>query len=123
NVFWFLSLGLSLTCALVATLLEQWARDFLHKADMRSNPAIRARMFSYLYYGLKRFKMHGVVEVVPLLLHVSLIFFFAGLVAFLIPVHPAVAAVAGILTAIVAGTYILLTALPLFALDCPYRTP
>ncbi|KAJ6563871.1 hypothetical protein B0H19DRAFT_857606, partial [Mycena capillaripes] len=57
------------------------------------------------------------------LLHVSLIFLFAGLVAFLIPIHPDVAAVAGILTAIFAGTYILLTALPLFALDCPYRTP
>ncbi|KAJ7116864.1 hypothetical protein C8R44DRAFT_627483, partial [Mycena epipterygia] len=26
NGFWFVSLGLSLTCALIATLLEQWAR-------------------------------------------------------------------------------------------------
>ncbi|KAJ6535704.1 hypothetical protein B0H19DRAFT_903209, partial [Mycena capillaripes] len=28
NALWFISLGLSLTCALIATLLEQWARDF-----------------------------------------------------------------------------------------------
>ncbi|KAJ7872557.1 hypothetical protein B0H13DRAFT_2280244 [Mycena leptocephala] len=41
NALWFISLGLSLTCALIATLLEQWARDFLHKADMRSASAIR----------------------------------------------------------------------------------
>ncbi|KAF7369397.1 hypothetical protein MVEN_00268700 [Mycena venus] len=123
NIFWFISLGLSLTCALVATLLEQWARDFLHKADMRSNPAVRARIFSYLYYGLKCFNMHAVVEVVPLLLHVSLIFFFAGLVAFLIPVHLVIAIVAVILTAIVVGTYTLLTVLPLISLDCLYRTP
>ncbi|KAJ7455593.1 hypothetical protein FB451DRAFT_1099377, partial [Mycena latifolia] len=34
NALWFISLGFSLTCALIATLLEQWARDFLHKADM-----------------------------------------------------------------------------------------
>ncbi|KAF7314550.1 hypothetical protein MKEN_00928200 [Mycena kentingensis (nom. inval.)] len=44
NAFWFLSLGLSLSCALVATLLQQWARDFLHRANMRSSPVIRARM-------------------------------------------------------------------------------
>ncbi|KAJ7692907.1 hypothetical protein B0H17DRAFT_894574, partial [Mycena rosella] len=65
NALWFTSLGLSLTCALIATLLEQWARDFIHRADMRSAPVIRARIFSYLYYGLKRFDMHAVVEVVP----------------------------------------------------------
>ncbi|KAJ7107724.1 hypothetical protein C8R44DRAFT_537455, partial [Mycena epipterygia] len=29
NALWFISLGLSLTRALVTTLLEQWARDFL----------------------------------------------------------------------------------------------
>ncbi|KAJ7643457.1 hypothetical protein DFH06DRAFT_1213273, partial [Mycena polygramma] len=78
NVLWFLSLGLSPTCALIATLLEQWARDFLHRADMRSAPVIRARVFSFLYYGLKRFRMHTVVEIIPLLLHASLLLFFAG---------------------------------------------
>ncbi|KAJ7505893.1 hypothetical protein B0H11DRAFT_2334908 [Mycena galericulata] len=87
NALWFISLGLSLTCALIATLLEQWACDFLHKADMRSAPVIRARIFSYLYYGLKRFNMHTIVDVIPLLLHVSMLFFFAGLIAFLIPIN------------------------------------
>jgi hypothetical protein len=51
NALWFISLGLSLSSALIATLLEQWARDFLHKTDLRSAPIIRARIFSYLYYG------------------------------------------------------------------------
>ncbi|KAJ7644699.1 hypothetical protein FB45DRAFT_999654 [Roridomyces roridus] len=94
NSFWFVSLGLSLSCALVATLVEQWARDFLHKADMRSAPATRARIFSYLYYGLKRFSMHTVVDIIPLLLHASLLFFFAGLVAFLVPINIPMAVVA-----------------------------
>ncbi|KAJ7803057.1 hypothetical protein B0H14DRAFT_2889973 [Mycena olivaceomarginata] len=79
--------ALCLSCAPIATLLEQWARDFLHKADMRSAPIIGVRVFSYLYYGLKRFNMHTVVEIIPLLLHASLLFFFGGLVAFLIPVN------------------------------------
>ncbi|KAJ6587833.1 hypothetical protein B0H10DRAFT_1670755, partial [Mycena sp. CBHHK59/15] len=75
NVLWFISLGLSLTCALIATLLEQWARNFLHWADMRSAPVVQARVFSFLYYGLKRFEMHTVVKIIPWLLHTSLLFF------------------------------------------------
>ncbi|KAJ7668257.1 hypothetical protein B0H17DRAFT_1018536 [Mycena rosella] len=123
NALWFISLGLSLTCALIATLLEQWARDFLHRADMRSAPIIRARIFAYLYYGLKRFNMHMVVEIVPLLLHTSLVFFFAGLVAFLIPINIAMTGVAAALLTIVAAVYSFLTLIPLRYLDCPYRTP
>ncbi|KAF7362601.1 hypothetical protein MVEN_00608900 [Mycena venus] len=123
NVLWFLSLGLSLTCALIATLLEQWARDFLHRADMRSAPVIRARVYSFLYYGLKRFRMHTVVEIIPLLLHASLLFFFAGLVAFLISINIIVTAVVGVMLAVVGGIYAGLTLLPSFHLDCPYRTP
>ncbi|KAJ6471074.1 hypothetical protein C8R47DRAFT_748492, partial [Mycena vitilis] len=123
NVLWFISLGFSLACALVATFVQQWSRDFLHKTDMRSAPAVRARIFSYLYYGLKRFQMHTVVEIIPLLLHGSLILFFCGLVAFLIPVNTATTVVASAVLAIVAAVYSTLTFLPLLFLDCPYRTP
>ncbi|KAJ7220201.1 hypothetical protein GGX14DRAFT_586056 [Mycena pura] len=123
NALWFISLGLSLSCALMATLLEQWARDFLHKAEMRSSPVIRARIFSYLYYGLKRFHMHTVVEVIPLLLHASLLFFFAGLIAFLVPVNIAITGIAGIILLVVIVVYSVITLLPLRHLDCPYRTP
>ncbi|KAJ7034292.1 hypothetical protein C8F04DRAFT_1002093, partial [Mycena alexandri] len=123
NVLWFLSLGLSLSCALIATLLEQWARDFLHRADMRSAPVVRARIYSFLYYGLKDFKMHTVVDIIPLLLHASLAFFFAGLVAFLLPINIVLAVVAAVLLTVIMGVYCLLTLLPLWYLDCPYRTP
>ncbi|KAJ7137411.1 hypothetical protein C8R43DRAFT_1238928 [Mycena crocata] len=123
NCLWFISLGLALTSALVATLVEQWARDFLHRTEIRSAPVIRARMFSFLYYGLKRFKMHAVVELIPLLLHASLLLFFVGLVAFLVPVNTAVTALAGILLLIISSVYLVLTLIPLFHLDSPYRTP
>ncbi|KAJ6532389.1 hypothetical protein B0H19DRAFT_1081455 [Mycena capillaripes] len=123
NALWFASLGLSLTCALIATLVEQWSRNFLHLADIRSAPVIRARIFSYLYYGLKRFSMHIVVDILPLLLHSSLFLFFAGLVAFLLPINSAIAAVAGGLLALLTAAYFTLTVLSLWYLDCPYRTP
>ncbi|KAJ6542880.1 hypothetical protein B0H19DRAFT_1310917 [Mycena capillaripes] len=123
NALWFISLGFSLACALIATLVQQWSRNFIHKADMRSAPIIRARIFSYLYYGLKRFQMHAVVEVIPLLLHASLLFFFCGLVAFLIPVNVTMTVVAATILAIVVAAYSSLTLLPLRYLDCPYQTP
>ncbi|KAJ6516727.1 hypothetical protein C8R47DRAFT_1088148 [Mycena vitilis] len=123
NALWFISLGLSLACALIATLLEQWARDFIHRADMRSAPLIRARVYSYLYYGAKRFNMHLVVDIIPLLLHTSLLFFLAGLVAFLMPVNIFIAAICAALLFLVATAYFVLTLLPLQYLDCPYRTP
>ncbi|KAJ7154136.1 hypothetical protein C8R46DRAFT_1118776 [Mycena filopes] len=123
NILWFISLGLSLTCALVATLLEQWARDFLHKTEIRSAPVIRARVFSYLYYGLKKFGMHTVVEIIPLLLHASLLFFFAGLVAFLLPINTVITAIAAAILGTVTIVYAIITVLPLSYPDCPYRTP
>ncbi|KAJ7637315.1 hypothetical protein DFH06DRAFT_1302730 [Mycena polygramma] len=123
NALWFISLGLSLSCALIATLLEQWARDFIHRSEIRSAPLIRARIFSFLYYGLKRFNMHAVVEIIPLLLHTALLFFLAGLVAFLVPVNTAMAVVAAVMLAILTAVYSLLTILPLGCLDSPYRTP
>ncbi|KAJ6477891.1 hypothetical protein C8R47DRAFT_925125, partial [Mycena vitilis] len=122
NALWFTSLGLSLTCALIATLVEQWARHFMHRADM-SAPAVRARIFSYLYYGLKRFDMHVVVGTVPLLLHTSLFLFLGGLVAFLVPVNTAISVLVATLLAVDVAVYSLVTLLPLWYLDCPYHTP
>ncbi|KAJ6488248.1 hypothetical protein C8R47DRAFT_1216050 [Mycena vitilis] len=123
NILWLLSLGLSLACALIATLVEQWARDFVQKTETRPSPVIRARIFSYLYYGLKRFNMHVLVDLVPFLLHMSLVLFFAGLVAFLLPISRVVTAVSIALLGIVVAIYCSLTILPLVYFDYPYRTP
>ncbi|KAK7013967.1 hypothetical protein R3P38DRAFT_2639017 [Favolaschia claudopus] len=123
NLLWFISLGLSLSCALIATLVQQWARDFKHKSEMRSAPVVRARIFAYLYYGLRRFNMHSAVEAIPLLLHFSLVFFFMGLVAFLVPVNDAVMILSLLLLGLTLTVYITLTIFPLFSYDSPYRTP
>ncbi|KAJ7637986.1 hypothetical protein DFH06DRAFT_1335634 [Mycena polygramma] len=67
--------------------------------------------------------MHAVVEVIPLLLHASLLFFFGGLVAFLIPVNIAMTVIVSSVLAIIGAAYSALTLLPLLYLDCPYQTP
>ncbi|KAJ7488176.1 hypothetical protein FB451DRAFT_1226612 [Mycena latifolia] len=123
NSLWFISLALSLTCALLATLVEQWARDFLHKTDMRRSPIRRARVSSLLYFGLKRFRMHTVVDTIPFLLHASLVLFFAGLVIFLVPVNRIVMYIMALASFVFVVLYAILTGLPVIHLDCPYHTP
>jgi hypothetical protein len=63
------------------------------------------------------------VEIIPLLLHASLLLFLAGLVAFLIPVNILMAVLAAVICATIAGIYCILTVHPLRYLDSPYRTP
>ncbi|KAF7343193.1 hypothetical protein MVEN_01750500 [Mycena venus] len=123
NTLWFLSLGLSLSCALIATLVEQWARDFIQRTEMRPSPIIRARIFSYLYFGMQRFGMHTIVGFIPLLLHISLLLFFAGLVAFLRPINRVMVIVAALMLGLISAIYICLTILPIISSDAPYRTP
>ncbi|KAJ7092275.1 hypothetical protein B0H15DRAFT_905651, partial [Mycena belliarum] len=123
NTLWFISLCLSITCALLATLVEQWAREFLHKTEKRPSPIRRARVFSFLYFGVRRFGMHGVVDLIPLLLHVSLILFLAGLIAFLVPINWVMVVLIGVFLGVFLMLYSVLTLLPLVTLDSPYHTP
>ncbi|KAJ7436340.1 hypothetical protein FB451DRAFT_978751, partial [Mycena latifolia] len=123
NALWFISLFLSLTCALLATLVEQWARGFIQKIDRRGSPVMRAKIFSYLYDGLKTFDMHTVVDIIPLLLHTSLMMFFAGLVAFLIPINLTLVIITALWMTFLVVSYGALTILPLSFPHCPYWTP
>ncbi|KAJ6494330.1 hypothetical protein C8R45DRAFT_866911, partial [Mycena sanguinolenta] len=123
NALWFISLSLSLSCALLATVVEQWAREFLHKTEMRPSPLRRARVFSFLYFGLKQFRVHTIVDAIPFLLHTSLLLFFAGLVAFLLPVNPIMMYLMCIVLFGFIVLYTVFTILPVVRLNCPYRTP
>ncbi|CAK5278186.1 unnamed protein product [Mycena citricolor] len=123
NALWFTSLALSLSSALVATLVEQWAREYQHRTTMFSSPSIRSRVYMYLYHGLQRFNMHAIVGVPLLLLHASLVLFFAGLVAFLVPVNVIIMGITSVLLLLFVTVYGAFTLLPLFCFDSPFQTP
>ncbi|KAJ7626871.1 hypothetical protein FB45DRAFT_1081810 [Roridomyces roridus] len=63
------------------------------------------------------------MEILPLLLHASLICFYVGLVAFLIPVNHSIMILSGCILALMVIVYVVLTILPLVYLDCPHQTP
>ncbi|SJL06421.1 uncharacterized protein ARMOST_09758 [Armillaria ostoyae] len=123
NTLWFLSLGFSLICALSATLVQQWTRNYIQATENRSTPQRRARISAFLYQGLNRFKMAALVEIIPLLLHISLLLFLAGLFAYLLSVNDALAYLILTITVLCSALYALITFLPVFHYDCPYHTP
>ncbi|KAF8269074.1 hypothetical protein EI94DRAFT_1906647, partial [Lactarius quietus] len=91
NVLWFLSIILSLTCALSATLMQQWARRYLELARRRGAFHRRGRMRSYIVDGVNRFGMARAIATMPAILHISVFLFFTGLVEFLFPIYATVA--------------------------------
>ncbi|CAK5273570.1 unnamed protein product, partial [Mycena citricolor] len=88
NSLWFASLALSLASALVAILVEQWAREYQHGTSVFPSPPLLARAHTYLYPSLRRFDMHAAVGIPLVLLNGALAMFLAGLVAFLAPSMP-----------------------------------
>ncbi|KAF8471368.1 hypothetical protein DFH94DRAFT_612612, partial [Russula ochroleuca] len=84
NSLWFLSLVISLTCALLATSQHQWSRRYIRVAQLaRCSPEKRARMRAFFADGVDKMHIPWAVEGLPTLLHLSLFLFFGGLVIFL----------------------------------------
>jgi hypothetical protein len=123
NVLWFLSLVLSLSCALSATLMQQWSRRYRELAQRHGAPHRRARMRAYIFDGISRFGMARAVATMPTLLHISVFLFFAGLIDFLFPVDATVSWFTLVLVVAFALAYAILTTLPNLYLNCPYATP
>jgi Family of unknown function (DUF6535) len=120
---WLLSLVLSLASALSATLTQQWARRYIQLPEMPSLHKDQARVRSYLFLGMQKYKMYHAVETTPTLLHLSVFLFFVGLVIFFFPINKTVAVVLSISIGLFGLVYFALTILPCIAHDCPYRTP
>ena len=118
-----MSLVISLTCALLATLLQQWARRYLKVNQSRYSPHKRTRIRAFLAGGVEKLLLPWTVEILPALLHISLSLFFAGLVVFLwnvdLTIFKLVLSWVGICTAL----YGSITLMPIFRRDSPYHTP
>ena len=123
NALWFLSLVISLTCALLATLLQQWARRYLKATQSRYAPHKRARIRAFLAEGVERLLLPWTVEILPTLLHISLFLFFAGLVVFLWNVDLTIFKLVLSWVGVCAALYGCITVMPIIRHDSPYHTP
>ncbi|KAH8978275.1 hypothetical protein EDB92DRAFT_605776 [Lactarius akahatsu] len=123
NAVWFLSLALNLICALMAILLQQWARRYLEIFRRKYAPLPYARIHEYFSRGARRFGISGFVDVLPVILLLSVSLFFAGLAVFAFRGNQIVAYCTFAIVGSWAFLYIALSLLPLVSRDCPYQTP
>ena len=123
NILWLTSLVLSLTCALIATLLQQWARSYIETPMEEDVLRHRARVRSLLLNGVKQYKLPLMVEILPTLLHLSVFSFFGGLVIAFHTINKSVAIAVDIAVGLSGLAYIALSILPCLDTRCPYRTP
>ncbi|KAH9986065.1 hypothetical protein BJV77DRAFT_1071138 [Russula vinacea] len=110
-------------CALWATLMQQWTRRYVQVADRPYAPPRRARIRAFFSDGVEKFALAAAVEVLPALLHTSVLLFYIGLIDFLININHTVAFF--LLTWVAVGvlTYFVLSMMPLFYPNSPYQTP
>ena len=123
NALWFLSLVISITCALLATLLQQWARRYLKATQTRYSLHKRARIRAFFAEGVDKFLLPWAVEALPTMLHLSLFLFFAGLAVFLWNVNLTVFKLVLSWIGLCVALYGCITFIPIFYHDSPYLTP
>lgn len=123
NALWFLSLAISLTCALLATLLQQWARRYIKITQPQYNPHKRARIRAFFAEGVDKLRLPATVEALPALLHLSLFLFFAGFLVFLFHLNHTVFSVVACWIGLCTAVYACITLMPIFRHDSPYYAP
>jgi hypothetical protein len=115
---------MSLSCALWATSLQQWARRYLGRAQpARCSPEKRARMRAFFANGVDKMHTPLAVEGLPMLLHLSLFLFFGGLAIFLFNVNHEVFSYVVWWIGLFSLVYGLITLLPIIRHDSPYHSP
>ena len=116
---------MSLTGALLAVFIQQWALSYIQatQAEHEYTPRDRARIRTYHAEGLEKLHLHRVTRAVPILIHLSLFLFFSGLPVFLYHVNRTVFNVVVTWLAICVAGYACITLMPIFCYDSPYYSP
>ncbi|KZV63432.1 hypothetical protein PENSPDRAFT_560811, partial [Peniophora sp. CONT] len=123
NVCWSISLVLSLTAALFATIVQQWVRDYMHLYQRYSSNLKRARIRQYLFEGADKHKISFMVDVIPTLIHGSLFLFFWGLCDMLWQINYTVAIMTTLSIALAAVFYAYTVVAPVLNAQSPYQSP
>ena len=123
NGLWLLSLVISLSCALLGTLIQQWARRYERVAYPRYSPHKQAHIRAFYMDGVEKWRIPRAVEVLPILLHISLFLFFAGLSVFLSDIHRTIFKAVTSWISLCVISYAGLSLFPVFHKESLYSTP
>ena len=123
NSLLFLSLIISLTYAMLAVMLQQWARRYLRITQTPRPPHDAARICAFFARGFEEFRFSLVAEAIPTLIHISLFLLFSGLLIYLFNINTTVFRAVLWWIAAVAVGYSSITIIPIWRVDSPYYSP
>ncbi|KAK0219607.1 hypothetical protein EDD85DRAFT_960795 [Armillaria nabsnona] len=128
NVFWFLSLTLSLMTVVIGILCKQWLREYQKDPSLPYREALALRQLRY--ESFEAWRVRDILATLPLLLQVALVLFLSGIMDLLWSLDSVVAAI--VTSFIVLGFLVVVatTVLPCLIhlrnggrLPCAYRSP
>ncbi|KAI0278384.1 hypothetical protein BC826DRAFT_658386 [Russula brevipes] len=127
NLLWLLSLLISLTCALLAISIQQWARRHAKVTSPRYSLHKQARLRAFFTAGIERRKFDFILQALPVLVHLSLLIFFAGFLVFVFELtadagHP-IFLISCCWIGFFNAAYLFITVWPIFQPDSPYYSP
>lgn len=120
NALWFASLVISISTAFLAILGKQWLLRITKELVPAEENRVRQHQFTH--DGIQDWRLPHILSFLPMLLHASLLLFFAGLIEFLWPVNSTVAAVTAGLVAVTVFVYVFTQVASLIWPTCPFRT-
>jgi hypothetical protein len=122
NGIWFVSLGLTLSTALITGMIKQWLHFYL--ADISGTPKDRASTRQFRYAGLSIWGVPTIIKLLPILMNTSLLLFFIGLALFTQGLTGAegITAVVIFMTSVLFLFYLVSSLLPIWKPQCPYKT-
>lgn len=121
NALWFCSLVLSLSVALIGMVIKHWLRHYLSGPAPTSQESARIRQFRH--DSLTTWFVPELIAWLPVLLELSLVLFFVGLLHFLWSLHRTVALVTTIAMVIPLIFLVLTSILPLLFESYPHPAP
>jgi len=129
NRLWFASLAITIGSTVFAMLTKQWISEYMDglRIDLKlasEQELLRvARLREYRSAGLRQWHVPGIIGILPILLHVALLLFGAGLVVFFWKLDHGTAIIILVFLCIISFLYVASMLLPLLRRDAPYRTP
>ncbi|KAF9068385.1 hypothetical protein BDP27DRAFT_822769 [Rhodocollybia butyracea] len=78
NVLWVVSLVLALVVALASVLVKQWLHRYI--AVQSGTPKDRSHVRQFRYKGFREWQVLNIIGALPVIMHLSLLLFFLGLV-------------------------------------------
>ncbi|QRW11501.1 DNA-directed RNA polymerase subunit beta' [Ceratobasidium sp. AG-Ba] len=120
NGLWFTALALSLAAALIAMLAKEWL--IAYTASRSRSARTYAHLHQKRLNGMIRWQALHIIDLLPSMLHVSLLLFSLGLAVYLWALDSSIAIAEIVITAIVLSFYGITTLLGSLYESCPYVT-